>query len=559
MGSHTPEIITLQTGHYANFVGTHWWNIQEASFVYDPTAKVEIDHGVLFREGETFQRESTFTPRLLAVDLRGSLGGLRRRGRLYGEEAPPAAAATERLWHGDTVRHKEEPGRPGLLQRLDGTGDPAGEKDVCQTHDGQPAETPEIRAEPDDDKAEPDDPAGPDVAVKVWSDFLGTHLHPWSVHILTEHLHDNASDPFDVFGYGEAQYSREDFRDGFEDRLRAYAEECDHLAGFHVVSDGCDGFGGVAAGALAHLSDEFPRRPALLVPLQPPAPARLTLPQIVHRTVNAALTLDAGGRLAALSAPLSVQERWSAPLVPPSLRQFEHLEYGAAPYEGSALLAAALDTVTAPWRRKQGPVPLYEVTAALTGRGRTVAAAGLALPLGTGPGDRLADWLDAGSLRLQSLTPGVAAPAATGTGPDVWSGCAVLRGVPEQQTRSDSDPWQEAVAQWPGRQLACRLREPLRTAAPFPFLFTADVGPDGLVRPRQVNATAVSSAPAAGSLVSSRSTGECLASLGAIVGRYNVSKFHRFAAGGLEADDFSEVRERLSDLAACYRPDTDAL
>lgn len=24
----TREIITLQVGHYANFVGTHWWNIQ---------------------------------------------------------------------------------------------------------------------------------------------------------------------------------------------------------------------------------------------------------------------------------------------------------------------------------------------------------------------------------------------------------------------------------------------------------------------------------------------------------------------------------------------------
>ena len=24
----TREIVTLQLGHYANFVGTHWWNIQ---------------------------------------------------------------------------------------------------------------------------------------------------------------------------------------------------------------------------------------------------------------------------------------------------------------------------------------------------------------------------------------------------------------------------------------------------------------------------------------------------------------------------------------------------
>ena len=55
MGTQTPEIITLQIGHYANFVGTHWWNIQESSFVYDPEAQVEINHAVLFREGETVQ------------------------------------------------------------------------------------------------------------------------------------------------------------------------------------------------------------------------------------------------------------------------------------------------------------------------------------------------------------------------------------------------------------------------------------------------------------------------------------------------------------------------
>ena len=49
------SIITLQLGHYANHVGAHFWNTQEASFVYpgeggaDPD--LEINHGVLFREG----------------------------------------------------------------------------------------------------------------------------------------------------------------------------------------------------------------------------------------------------------------------------------------------------------------------------------------------------------------------------------------------------------------------------------------------------------------------------------------------------------------------------
>ncbi len=28
MGSLCREVITLQLGHYSNFVGTHWWNLQ---------------------------------------------------------------------------------------------------------------------------------------------------------------------------------------------------------------------------------------------------------------------------------------------------------------------------------------------------------------------------------------------------------------------------------------------------------------------------------------------------------------------------------------------------
>lgn len=42
----TREIITLQLGNYANHVGTHWWNMQEATFDYNPNktnTKVKIN------------------------------------------------------------------------------------------------------------------------------------------------------------------------------------------------------------------------------------------------------------------------------------------------------------------------------------------------------------------------------------------------------------------------------------------------------------------------------------------------------------------------------------
>ena len=28
------EVVTLQLGHYSNFVGTHWWNLQVCVYLY---------------------------------------------------------------------------------------------------------------------------------------------------------------------------------------------------------------------------------------------------------------------------------------------------------------------------------------------------------------------------------------------------------------------------------------------------------------------------------------------------------------------------------------------
>lgn len=50
------EIITFQFGNYSNYVGAHWWNVQEAGFNYDPTsAPSEINHDVLYREGQDYR------------------------------------------------------------------------------------------------------------------------------------------------------------------------------------------------------------------------------------------------------------------------------------------------------------------------------------------------------------------------------------------------------------------------------------------------------------------------------------------------------------------------
>ena len=69
------EIVILQLGAVANNVGTHWWNLQEAGFIYDPALlpQKEVENDILFRQGLTPRGQESYTPRLLLCDVRSSL------------------------------------------------------------------------------------------------------------------------------------------------------------------------------------------------------------------------------------------------------------------------------------------------------------------------------------------------------------------------------------------------------------------------------------------------------------------------------------------------------
>ena len=69
------EIVTFQLGGVANHVGTHWWNLQEAGFIFDPALlpQKEVENDILFRLGLSLWGQETYTPRLLLCDVRTSL------------------------------------------------------------------------------------------------------------------------------------------------------------------------------------------------------------------------------------------------------------------------------------------------------------------------------------------------------------------------------------------------------------------------------------------------------------------------------------------------------
>ena len=88
MSMNSKPVITIQVGHYANFVGAHFWNCQDLSFTNLNKEENELDHDVLFREGLTLHggrsnNQVTYTPRLVTVDLKGALGSLPGNTKVY--------------------------------------------------------------------------------------------------------------------------------------------------------------------------------------------------------------------------------------------------------------------------------------------------------------------------------------------------------------------------------------------------------------------------------------------------------------------------------------------
>ncbi|XP_003369358.1 AP-3 complex subunit delta-1 [Trichinella spiralis] len=65
------ELLTIQIGEYANFIGTHFWNLQNHTLFQESAGKVDsaLDWNVLLRE-ENFngKTERTYTPRVVAFE-----------------------------------------------------------------------------------------------------------------------------------------------------------------------------------------------------------------------------------------------------------------------------------------------------------------------------------------------------------------------------------------------------------------------------------------------------------------------------------------------------------
>ncbi|CAH2241496.1 protein misato [Pararge aegeria] len=539
----TREILTLQFGHYSNYVGAHFWNIQELGFDYTGTVKADCNHDILYREGKTSTGEITYTPRLLLADLKGSLNTL------------PASGGLEEC-------HTEEDLPWNILEKIE---EPAASKnEFLQDIDGENSsniKNKQYNLEQD---------------VKTWTDYLYPRFHARTVNIIKEYQHGDNNESFDYSCSGRSIW-KSNFGETFADKIRKYVEECDSMQGFHVNFDCTDGFSGLALGCIEHLSDEYTKSivafPIIASHFSDNNPSteeereKSTLKDSV-RLVNMALSIEELSQNATFFVPLCTGDKgWRKPGNP---RKFDFITYDPEQYyHSSALIASAIDTLSQKYRHNTNVHTISDICADMTGYGRKMAAASLGMPFALNESEYLIDYLNTTTKPLYtSITP--SCKIAT----DKIFQLITIRGIPESYLKA---PMKEAKEQMNLAAYSCSnvkemfelyfqannflsatnvtvCEKPLELKSPFPNIFSNMLNKYGFVN-NENQPQKVESCPVIAGFHNGNFMADFIEKIHRDVSRIKFAKLHKFREHGLEEADYKESLDRLSEFKDNYEDD----
>ncbi|XP_059093564.1 protein misato homolog 1-like [Tigriopus californicus] len=541
-------VVSLHVGHYANHVGAHFWNIQEANFVYE--GQSEICHDVLFREGQTLTRQLTFTPRVVNVDLKGALGSLPEFGDLYDDLEVPKSENL--LWQGATVVQKEEPLKKNSYQlELDSVDNSIqsrseSEKDRCESGGSQDTS---LIYNLDDQ-------------IHTWSDYLHGRFHPKSNALLQEYQHKNTLKPFDVFGLGVETW-KSDLGEEVEDRIRFFVEDADSVQGFQLLLDDFNGFGGVGSGVIDLLSDEYGNKTALTFPTSPCAYDEYSGILGSTRLLNTLLNLNAQLEGSTLVTPLTLAK--DTFVLPGGHRPVPWVQYKPnSMYHSSAILGSALDSMTLPWRmneRRARQTRIYDLANGLNGGGRKLGTANMQFPWILDDDHFLVDALNS-DIDFVPLMPGVKndkiniiAQSVTCRGFKINSlkptdfnkvqkfashpfhGCSSLEEALERHFGQRNPRSVNAVHSYDTG---------VPVSKPFPDFFDPRIGKDSrLVQGSNVAHRKLNSVPSLVTWSSSDGSHDYLESICDRAAKVNLNKLHRFRESGTEDADVEEAVEKV--------------
>ncbi|XP_057684043.1 protein misato homolog 1 [Corythoichthys intestinalis] len=553
------EVITLQLGHYSNFVGTHWWNLQDASLSYDPDIPPgELQSDVLFREGQTLGGNITYTPRLIAMDLKGSLQTLRQEGSLYdtGEDTSTLT------WDGGLMIHEESPPPKNSfledLEKLD-CGDILTEADFSsssRTHRDNSLRVDTVNHQ----LARVQKKYRLEGSVKVWSDFLRIHLHPRTISVIHRYNHDGEADRLEAFGQGEALLQGSVLEE-LDDKLHFFVEECDYFQGFQLLCDLADGFAGLGSKVTEMLQDAYGGRGILTYGTVPISHPNSTPIKDVYHLLNCALGMVHMANHSSFFCPLTLRSglglRSTSPI------SFPYLNYDPSLwYHSSSVLSLALDTLTAPYRLRNNCVPMWQLADSLASSGRKVVTAYGAVPFPILPGNSLPDTLSAHATSLPWKPLSTCAIATDGRCYGQW---VTLKGLEGQKLTSSVAQETEmpsplynlhsgedvlaayVTSFYPTAPLAVQLvSSPSKVTPPFPQIFSPFLADQAPMTP-----------PVITSLQSGPAMDPWLSELHRSVSALDIRRLApSFLSQGPEMADYIEALEQLRQLARKYRDDS---
>ncbi|KAM4644440.1 protein misato homolog 1 isoform 2-T2 [Amazona ochrocephala] len=558
------EAVTLQLGPYAGSAGAHWWGLQAAA-LRRPTEAAELRSSTLLRPAQAPGGRESHAPRLVALELKGGAGALRTGGA--GAEAPVT-------WNGAVAAYLErDPGSRAVR---------AGAGSAGAAVAAGPALLPQEEASSGSAAARGPAPAPSPLAaaqevpsgspVQLWSDHLNVQLHPKSLYVIRQYMHDGDCGCLEAFPQGEGLLQDPACMEELEDRLHFFVEECDYLQGFQVLCDLHNGFSGVGAKVTELLCDEYSGKGILSWGLTPAVSSVADSQRNAYRLLNTALGIVHLSTHSSLFCPLSLSGSLGLKPRPPVT--FPYISYDASlSYHSSAILAAALDTLTVPYRLSSSQGSILHLAEVLNFSGRKVAAAWVSVPFPALHGSSLPDalcshpdvpWKPLASCRERK-------------GSSCFAQSVVLRGVCKE--RHSSSPGRqrpsplhacessEHVLQhylhtaFPGAFSTCHvLEQPCYTPAPYPQFFSPCLSRQGFLldKPPTSSPAAVESIPVLAALQSAPVLHTLLYGLYKDLQKLNTRRCASFFSAGVEHDDFQEALHKLRTLSQCYETELEA-
>ncbi|OGM43673.1 protein dml1 [Aspergillus bombycis] len=313
------EIITLQLGQRANYLATHFWNLQESYFTYNGEEESPVDHDVHFRPGVGADGTETFTPRTVIYDLKGAFGTLRKYTALY--ELTEDVNLGQGLWDGKEVIQQQTPIPQSDYQKNLDAGIPA----------------PKLTTE----------------TVRYWSDYNRLFYHPRSIVQLNDYELHSKIMPFEDWNVGEDLFGDLDKEHDLLDRdVRPFAEECDQLRAIQLFTSSDDAWGGFSARYVDRLRDEFGKKSVWVWAIE--GGSKVSRQTQLKRDMNKARTIYS----------ISPQSSLYTPIIdPPSHTPSKVFFDSQSEWHTTALISSAMESVTLPTRLRQ----FYDFESSLAG------------------------------------------------------------------------------------------------------------------------------------------------------------------------------------------------